>query len=88
MFDAIDIKDVKVELGKLIKVLRKSRKLSQAALAKRLDVSRTTIQNLELGKNSTNDTLFKVLKELNQLNKLYDSINAYKTQVTNTKPLY
>jgi len=88
MFDAIDIKDVKVELGKLIKVLRKSRKLSQTALAKRLDVSRTTIQNLELGKNSTNDTLFKVLKELNQLNKLYDSINAYKTQVTNTKPLY
>jgi len=88
MFDAIDIKDVKVELGKLIKVLRKSRKLSQAALAKRLDVSRTTIQNLELGKNSTNETLFKVLKELNQLNKLYDSINAYKTQVTNTKPLY
>jgi len=53
MFDTIEIKHVKRELGFLVKALRKQRGLSQKQLAKSLDVSRTTIQNLELGKNFT-----------------------------------
>ena len=64
MFDIVEIKDVKRELGFLVKALRKQRGLSQVQLAKSLDVSRTTIQNLELGKNFTVDTILKVLKEM------------------------
>ena len=50
MFETVEIKNVKTVLGELLRLLRKQRKLSQGELAKRLDVSRTTIQNVELGK--------------------------------------
>ena len=50
MFDITEIKDVKKEIGLLVKTVRKNRGLSQIQLARSLDVSRTTIQNLELGK--------------------------------------
>lgn len=88
MFESIEIKDVKKEIGQLIKLLRKSRKLSQKDLANSLDVSRTTIQNLELGRNSTIDTLLKVLKEMEVLEQLnYEIVNS-KKQLKNTKSLY
>jgi serine/threonine-protein kinase HipA len=60
MFDTVEIKQVKRELGLLVKTLRKQRGLSQIQLAKSLNVSRTTIQNLELGKNFTVDTIFNI----------------------------
>ncbi len=88
MFDSIEIKDVKKEIGQLIKLLRKSRKLSQNDLAKSLDVSRTTIQNLELGRNATIDTILKVLKEMEVLEQLNDEIIKTKNQIKNTKSLY
>lgn len=74
MFDSIEIKDVKREIGTLIKSIRKERKVSQAELAHTLDVSRTTIQNLELGRNFTIDTLLKACKELDLLDSLYAKI--------------
>ena len=43
----LKIKDVKSEIGQLVKSLRKKQKLSQQELAEQLDLSRITIQNLE-----------------------------------------
>lgn len=88
MFDTIEIKDIKRELGFLIKALRKQRRLSQSELASSLGVSRTTIQNLELGKNFTMDTILKVMKEMDLLSQLNAEIIQAKDQITNTKPLY
>ena len=88
MFDTIEIKDVKRELGVLVKALRKQRGLSQLQLAKSLDVSRTTIQNLELGKNFTVDTILKVMKEMDLLTQLNNEILQAKSHVVNSKSMY
>jgi transcriptional regulator with XRE-family HTH domain len=63
----LKIKDVKTEIGLLVKSLRKKQKLSQQELAEQLDLSRITIQNLESGKNFTIDTLLKVFKHFDVL---------------------
>ena len=88
MFNTIEIKDVKNELGSLVKALRKQRGHSQFQLAKSLDVSRTTIQNLELGRNFTVDTFLKVMKEMDLLEQLASEIKQAKAQVNNSKSLY
>ncbi len=88
MFDSIEIKDVKGELGLLVKALRKQRGLSQIQLAQSLSVSRTTIQNLELGKNFTVDTILKVMKEMDLLSQLNTEITRAKSQVLNSKSMY
>ena len=88
MFETIEIKDVKNEIGLLVKALRKQRGISQSQLAKSLDVSRTTIQNLELGKNFTVDTILKILKELDLLSQLNSEILEAKTHVVNSKSMY
>ncbi len=88
MFDTVEIKDVKNELGILVKALRKQRGLSQTQLANSLDVSRTTIQNLELGKNFTVDTILKVLKEMDLLVQLKSEITQAKAHVINSKSMY
>jgi len=43
------IKETKLQFGKLVKVLRKRESISQIELAELLDLSRITIQNLEIG---------------------------------------
>ncbi len=88
MFDTVEIKDIKNELGVLVKALRKQRGLSQTQLAKSLDVSRTTIQNLELGKNFTVDTILKVMKEMDLLGQLKSEITRAKTHIVNSKSMY
>jgi transcriptional regulator with XRE-family HTH domain len=88
MFETIEIKTVKRELGFLVKALRKQRGLSQIQLAKSLDVSRTTIQNLELGKNFTVNTFLKVLKEMDLLSELNSEILQAKSHVINSKSMY
>lgn len=73
LFNRLNIQDIKLQLGKLIKTLRKQEGLTQAELADLLSLSRITIQNLESGKNFTIDTLLKVLQhfdKLSELNKL------------------
>ena len=68
MFTAnLKIKDVKSEIGKLVKSYRKEQKLSQQELAELLELSRITIQNLESGKNFTIDTLLKVFNHFDLL---------------------
>ncbi len=88
MFETVEIQEVKLEVGQLLKSIRKKRKISQADLAESLDVSRTTIQNMELGKNFTIDTLFKVLKELDLLQNLHNELLDAKKQLLETKSLY
>lgn len=88
MFNSVEIKDVKTEIGLLVKAIRKQRGLSQGQLAKSLDVSRTTIQNLELGKNFTVDTILKVLKEVDMLAQLNSEITQAKDHVINSKSMY
>jgi len=88
MFDTVEIKDVKNELGLLVKALRKQRGLSQIQLAKTLDISRTTIQNLEFGKNFTVDTILKIYKEMDLLTQLKSEITQAKSHVINSKSLY
>lgn len=63
----LKIKDVKSEIGQLVKSYRKQHKLSQQDLAEKLELSRITIQNLESGKNFTIDTLLKVLNHFEVL---------------------
>lgn len=63
----LKIKDVKSEIAQLVKSYRKQQKLSQQELAAQLELSRITIQNLELGKNFTIDTLLKVFNHFDVL---------------------
>jgi len=88
MFDTVEIKDIKNELGSLVKALRKQRGLSQIQLANSIDVSRTTIQNLELGKNFTVDTILKVLKEMDLLTQLGSELTQAKEHVVSSKSMY
>jgi transcriptional regulator with XRE-family HTH domain len=68
MFEGnLKIKDVKLEIGHLVKSYRKQQKLSQQELAYQLELSRITIQNLESGKNFTIDTLLKVFNHFDVL---------------------
>ncbi|MFK7978547.1 MAG: helix-turn-helix transcriptional regulator [Saprospiraceae bacterium] len=75
-------------MGQFIKLVRKRRKLTQIEVASSLDVSRNTIQNLESGKNFTIDTLFKILKEFDLLDKVYHEILDAKREAKETKSLY
>ena len=89
MFESnIKIKDVKLEIGQLIKSLRKRDKITQQKLAEELDLSRITIQNLESGKNFTIDTLFKVLQYFELLNSLNELLIDKKMENENIKSLY
>ena len=88
MFETIEIKAVKDDIGDLIRAIRKNRKLTQIELANSIDVSVTTIKKLEKGQNFTIDTLLKILKELDLLELLNSEITQAKAQVSNTKSLY
>jgi transcriptional regulator with XRE-family HTH domain len=84
----LKIKDVKIEMGLLVKALRKSERLSQQQLAEKLDLSRITIQNIESGKNFTIDTLLIVLEHFNQLNAFNEFIKNKIEENKQIKSLY
>lgn len=87
MLEVITIKDIKNKLGKACKQQRKSNNLSREQLAEALEVSSTTIQNIENGKNATLDNLLKIAnhfgllesisKELDKLVDNQDTISLY-----------
>jgi transcriptional regulator with XRE-family HTH domain len=80
MFDNVTIKDVKIQVGLLVKTLRNRDSLTQEQLAEKLSLSRVTIQNLESGQNPTMDTLLKVLQYFD----LLGSFNSYiETEIQN-----
>jgi transcriptional regulator with XRE-family HTH domain len=80
MFDNVTVKDVKLQVGMLVKTLRNQASLTQEQLAEKLSLSRVTIQNLESGQNPTMDTLLKVLQYFD----LLGSFNSYiETEIQN-----
>lgn len=88
LFNTVSIQDIKLQLGKLIKTLRKQKKLSQAELADLLGISRITIQNLESGKNFTIDTLLKVLQHFDKLSELNKLLSQQIVQSKEIDSLY
>ena len=87
MLDTITIKTVKLKIGQVCKNKRKEYGLSRDELAKELDISRTTIQNIENGKNSTLDNLLKVANHFNVLDTIFRAIDTFDQTDTN-KSLY
>jgi transcriptional regulator with XRE-family HTH domain len=88
MIHEVKIKDVKLELGALVKQLRKIEKLSQQELSEKLAVSRLTIQNLESGKNFTIDTLLKVFQYFNLLKDAKNFVDELQKNNQNIDSLY
>jgi transcriptional regulator with XRE-family HTH domain len=84
----IKIKDVKTEIGQMIKSFRKRDNISQQELAEKLHLSRITIQNLESGKNFTIDTLLKVLEHFELLNSLNELLKEKRADNENLESLY
>ncbi|TXD83870.1 helix-turn-helix transcriptional regulator [Subsaximicrobium wynnwilliamsii] len=85
MLEVITIKDVKVKIGEVCKGLRKSNDLSREDLAELLDVSSTTIQNIENGKNATLDNVLKVANHfglLQSITKAIDTINTNQSDIS------
>ena len=81
MFSNVNIADVKIRFGALVKVLRKKQGLTQEELGKKLNLSRITIQNLESGKNATMDTMLIVMQYLDLLTNFNDMLQ---TEITNS----
>lgn len=75
MLEVTTIKDVKVKIGEVCKALRKSNGLSRDELAEVLDVSSTTIQNIENGKNTTLDNVLKVANHFGLLQSIFKGVN-------------
>ena len=82
------IKDVKLEIGQLIKSMRKRNSVSQQELAEKLSLSRVTIQNLESGKNFTIDTLLLVLQHFDLLNVLNELLKDKRSENEQIESLY
>lgn len=88
MFNSIEIKEVKQEIGLLVKRVRKKNKLTQIKLAERTELHVLTIKKLEAGKNFTIDTLLIILKELDLLEDLFSNIAQKRKNIEETQPLY
>lgn len=73
LLEPLSVKDAKLNIAELVKMLRKKKGLSQKELAEKLNLSRITISNLELSKNATLDTLLKVFQYL----EILETFNAY-----------
>lgn len=87
-FESVKIKDVKSEIGQLVKSHRKREKLSRQDLAEKLHISRITIQNLESGKNFTIDTLLKVLQYFDLMSAFNDFLKGKRNENDNVESLY
>lgn len=87
-FGSIRVSDVKIDLGKLMKKMRTDRKLSQEELAKRLNLSRITIQNIERGNNFTIETYLLVLQFFNEIESFSDYIKSRLEDYNEIKSIY
>ena len=81
LFEIVTIKEVKLSIGKICREKREAQKLSRDELAAALNLSRNTIQNIEMGKNSTIDNLLKVAYHFDLLNEIHAGL-----QIIGTKP--
>ena len=75
MLNVITIKDVKVKIGEACKQFRRLNNLSREELAEILEISSTTIQNIENGKNATLDNVLKIANHFGLLQFITEEID-------------
>jgi len=83
MLEIVTIKDIKDKIGEACMMSRKANNLSREELAKALDVSSTTIQNIENGKNTTLDNVLKVANHFDLLPKIAKELDNYTSDQNN-----
>lgn len=71
------IKEVKERIGLICQQHRKANDLSREDLAKALNISSTTIQNIENGKNVTLDNILKIANHFGLLTGIYNTIDDF-----------
>ena len=81
------IKEVKDKIGFVCQRHRKINDLSRDELAEALDISSTTIQNIENGKNANLDNMLKIANHFNLLSNIYDSLEGF-SEADNNPSLY
>jgi transcriptional regulator with XRE-family HTH domain len=89
LFEIVTIKDIKLSIGKICREKREAQKLSRDELATLLNLSRSTIQNIEMGKNSTIDNLLKVAYHFDLLHEIHQGLQSLeKSQPSNSISSY
>lgn len=83
----LNISQVTLSVGNVMRAFRKREKYSQQELADELSLSRITIQNLESGKNFTIETLLKVLKHFDLMHEFHQFFQALEANLE-PKSLY
>lgn len=69
-------------IGDKLKSLRLAANISQVELANRCGLSRTSISEIEKGKNMTISTLISILRQLKQLDLLHDLVTIENPSLT------
>lgn len=87
VIDVYTIKEVKERIGLVCQQHRKANDLSRDELSKALDVSPTTIQNIENGKNATLDNILKIANHFGLLTTIYNTLDQF-TATDDTTSLY
>lgn len=80
LFEIVTLKEVKQSIGKICREKREAQKLSRDELAALLNLSRNTIQHIEMGKNSTIDNLLKVAYHFDLLNDIHAGLQKIGTK--------
>jgi len=87
-FSNIRVSDVKINIGTLIKKMRAKRKLTQGELAKQLNLSRITIQNIERGNNFTIDTYLLIFQYFDEIESFNEYIKSKVDDYNEIKSIY
>jgi len=87
-FSNTRVSDVKINIGTLIKKMRANRKLTQEDLAKQLNLSRITIQNIERGNNFTIDTYLLIFQYFDEIESFNEYIKSKVDDYNEIKSIY
>ena len=87
-FYNVRVSDVKINIGTLIKKMRTKRKLTQGELAKRLNLSRITIQNIERGNNFTIETYLLIFQYFDEIESFNEYIKSKVDDYNEIKSIY
>jgi transcriptional regulator with XRE-family HTH domain len=87
-FSNVRVSDVKINIGTLIKKMRANKKLTQEDLAKQLNLSRITIQNIERGNNFTIDTYLLIFQYFDEIESFNEYIKSKVDDYNEIKSIY
>ncbi|GDX50668.1 hypothetical protein LBMAG26_15270 [Bacteroidota bacterium] len=85
LLEIVTIKDIKLSIGKICREKREAQKLSRDELAAALNLSRNTIQNIEMGKNATLDNLLKLAYHFDLLGEIHTGLQKIGTEPSDIK---